>query len=419
MRAPHARYRLYTSWRSYLPFLRDLVRSREAREAITRFRAELGEYLGAESVATTPMGRTGIYLAVKHLIRPGQDVVMSPYTIADVVNMVIAAGGRPVFADIERSTCNLRPESVEPLLHPGTGAVLVTHLHGIPARINAFVSLCRSTKTPLIEDVAQALGATVEERRLGTFGDVGVYSFGTYKNLCTWFGGAIVCRDPQRLARIQSEVDAFESQSRRFLLERLLKGLVTDVATHPLTFRSVVYRIFRFARLRDIQWINRFVETELDLSRRESLPPEYLGRMTPAQHRLGSSVLDHVDRDNRTRAEKAARYRKGLENVASLLLPPADAAGAIYTYFPIQFGNGAAERARLIRHLAERGCDIGPQHLKNCADLPAFHEFRRDCPNARKTAEAVVLLPSYPRYPSWNIDRNVSVLCEYAARFGS
>jgi dTDP-4-amino-4,6-dideoxygalactose transaminase len=64
-------------------------------------------------------------------------------------------------------------------------------------------------------------------------------------------------------------------------------------------------------------------------------------------------------------------------------------------------------------HLAGHGCDIGPQHLKNCADLPAFKDFYRDCPGARQTAEAVVLLPTYPSYPDGDIDHNIAVLREY------
>jgi hypothetical protein len=73
-----------------------------------------------------PMVRVRIYMAIRALIKPGQTVIMSPYTIADVVNMVICAGGIPVFADIQRQTANIDPAGVEPLIGERTGAVLVT-----------------------------------------------------------------------------------------------------------------------------------------------------------------------------------------------------------------------------------------------------------------------------------------------------
>jgi perosamine synthetase len=416
MKAPHTRYRLYTSRRSYLPFLRDLLVLSDNGEAKNLFEERLRAFLNVSAVTTAPMCRTGIYLAVKHLIRPGQDVVMSPYTIADVVNMVILAGGRPVFADIERSSCNVSVHSIEQLLHAETGAVLVTHLHGIGAPIKEICSLCESRGVPVIEDVAQAFGAKVQGRRLGTYGDVGVFSFGMYKNINSWYGGAITCKKSEVLADVTRELDSFAFQSRSRLIKRMLQGLVTDAATHPFTFRLLTYWIFRFGRLYDIRWINRFVETELDLSRRDTMPIEYMRKMTEAQHRLALVQLDDIDRDNQIRFKKAAKYRKGLEGVDGFMLPSADARDVIYTYFPIQYGNGLSDRQHLLKFMAMRGCDVGPQHLKNCADLPSFSDFYRDCPNARRTAEAVVLLPTYPSYPDSDIDHTIAVLRAYAEK---
>lgn len=415
MKAPHARYRLYTSWRSYLPFLKDVLMMKDGGKIRDTFEQRLGSFLEVDKVTTVPMCRTGIYLVVKHLIRPGQEVVMSPYTIADVVNMVILAGGRPVFADIERSTCNISVESIEPLLHADTGAVLVTHLHGIAAPIEEICSLCESKGVPVIEDAAQAFGARVDDGRLGTVGDAGVYSFGTYKNISTWYGGAVTCKDPERFAAIKRESDSMALQSKTFLIKRMLKGLLTDISTHPLLFRALTYWIFRFGRLHDIAWINRFVETELDLSRWVSMPETHRGNMTTAQQKLGMVQLAHIDRDNRIRFQKAARYREGIEGLQGIIMPPGDTGNGepIYTYFPIQYGQSYGDRHQLLQYLARYVCDIGPQHLKNCADLPAFKDFYRDCPNARQTADAVVLLPTYPSYPDSNIDHNIGVLREY------
>jgi len=414
MKAPHARYRLYTSWQSYLPFLRDLLLRSDAGEASAEFRHQLSGFLNVERVTTVPMCRTGIHLAIKHLIRPGQEVVMSPYTIADVVNMVVAAGGRPVFADVERSTCAVSAESIEPLIHAETGAVLVTHLHGVPAPIREVCDLCRPRRIPVVEDAAQAFGARVGGRRLGTIADVGVYSFGTYKNVSAWYGGAVTCRDPQLFAAIERDVARLAFQSRAFLARRMLHGLLTDLATHPIVFRSLSYWIFRFGYLHDVRWINRFVQEELDLSLRERLPETHLGQMTAAQQRLCAGQLAHVDRDNRIRAAKADRYRAGLAGTAGVLLPPRGAGEAIYTYFPIQSGDDAGARGRLLRQLSRNGCDVGPQHLKNCADLPAFRAFQRDCPNARRAADSVVLLPTYPDYPDRDIDHIVTVIRDFA-----
>src|SRR6185503_17787272 len=99
--------------------------------------------------------------AVKALIKPGRKVILSPYTIADVVNMVVCAGGEPVFADIERETCNVDAAEVERLIDDQTGAVMVTHFYGLACDIERIAKICKDRNVPLIEDAAQAFGVRV------------------------------------------------------------------------------------------------------------------------------------------------------------------------------------------------------------------------------------------------------------------
>ncbi|MCZ6736268.1 MAG: hypothetical protein O7C65_10825, partial [Planctomycetota bacterium] len=80
-------------------------------------------------------------------------------------------------------------------------------------------------------------------------------------------------------------------------------------------------------------------------------------------------------------------------------------------YFPIQCSN----RQRLLAWLMHQKRDVAAQHLRNCADLPGFSPFYRDCPQARKTADQVVLLPTYPRYPMSEVEKNIDAIRSYFA----
>jgi len=149
------------------------------------------------------------------------------------------------------------------------------------------------------------------------------------------------------------------------------------------------------------------VETELDLIRKDRIPESYLQRMTPMQARLVLSKIDRVEMDNAERVRYARIYYEGLSDLADLILPPLRKDGShIYTNYPIQY----RDRQSLVKWLMEHHRDIGVQHLKNCADLPAFQEYYRDCPNARATANDVILLPTYPRYGEGEVRRNVHVI---------
>lgn len=93
-----------------------------------------------------------------------------------------------------------------------------------------------------------------------------------------------------------------------------------------------------------------------------------------------------------------------------MILPPFRKDGShIYTYYPLQY----YDRMELVRFMTANNCDIGVQHIKNTADLPSFKEFYRDCPNARATADAVILLPSYPRYGEAMIHKNIKVIRQF------
>lgn len=408
---PYPRYRLYTQSRSYAAITWDIVSRRLASgRDVEALESDLSAFLGATHVTCVGMARVGIYLTIKSVIEPGQDVIMSPYTISDVVNMVIAAGGRPVFADIDRGTCNIDPAEVERLIGRDTGAVLVTHLHGLVSGAFEIREICRQYGVPMIEDAAQAFGAAVSGQRAGTIGDAGIYSFGMYKNINAWYGGAVVTENQELAEQIRAAQKQWAYQGASFIAKRMAKGLVTDVATHPLLFRPFVFWIFRYGALNDVDAINKRVNTELDTSRRDEFPEHYQAKMTPSQARLTRSQLHTIDEDIDARIHRAELYHDGLDDISEIILPPRRAdTSHMYTYFPIQ----AQDRQGLLKWLMRWNRDAAAQHLKNCADLDSFSEFHRSCPEAGQTAMQTVLLPTYPRYPIDQVERTIETVRSY------
>lgn len=129
-------------------------------------------------------------------IGAGDEVILPPFTFVADLEMVLLAGAVPVFAEIDQTLC-LDPRSVASAITPKTKAVLVVHMCGSMARIDALVELCRTHKLILIEDSAQAAGATFRGKSLGTFGKIGCFSFDYVKTVTCGEGGAIVTDDEQ------------------------------------------------------------------------------------------------------------------------------------------------------------------------------------------------------------------------------
>jgi dTDP-4-amino-4,6-dideoxygalactose transaminase len=409
--SPHPRYRLYTRPASYGITLRHVLLGKCGfRDAVEQFECEICRRFNVAAAVCVPMARTGLYLALRELIRPGQGVVMSPLTIVDVVNMVLFAGGIPVFGDIRRPSCGLDPEKAESLIDRSTGAVLITHLHGETSGAEAYREICRRRGVPLIEDAAQAFGASENGRRLGTIGDIGIYSFGFYKNLNAWRGGMLVSPNSDLIRAIRLSVSRYPETPRWSLFAGGMRGLLTDVVTWPPLFAGLTHPVLRYSLLHDVRAINRRLDPEDCACRLSIMPQHYLRRMTPAQARVALAGLEMVDSETAVRIAHAALYRDRLASLERLILPCRhQGTSHTYTCFPIQ----CRERDALLRYAAARGRDFAAQHLRNCADLPEFAEFYRDCPNARAAARELILLPTYPRYPVPEIQRNIEIIQDF------
>lgn len=411
MKSPHPRFRIYTRPGCYLSVARDVCLGRTRRGDDDRKLEEaVKAYTGSPHAVCMPKARVGVHLLVRALVPRGKKVILSPYTISDIVNMVVCAGAIPVFADVERATANIDPADIERLIDGDTAAVMVTHLHGLACDMDRIGAICRKRNVLLLEDAAQAFTARWKGKPVGTLSDAGVYSFGMYKNVNSFFGGMVVTPHRDLAERLRKEVEAFPWQGTGYYLSQVSEALKTDIATWPPLFGSVTFPIFRYAYLHDIRALNGAVTVDAFPKLKRVLPETYLRRYTPMQARIALSQLAEADRNTRARIERARVYFEGLRDVPELICAPFHEDGThAYMYYVIQ----APDRVALVKYLMQHGCDMAVSHHKNCAGLEAFREFHRDCPNAQATANSLIYCPAYPRYPIEDVRRNVAAIRAY------
>jgi perosamine synthetase len=136
-------------------------------------------------------------------IKPGDEVIVSPFTMSASASCVRVYGGTPVFADIDEATFNLDPRSVAAQLTDHTKAIIVVDLAGLASDMDAILALARPRGIKVIEDAAQAPGATYRGRAAGTLADIGVYSLNCHKTIQTGEGGVCVTHDRALATRLQ------------------------------------------------------------------------------------------------------------------------------------------------------------------------------------------------------------------------
>ncbi|WP_238165620.1 DegT/DnrJ/EryC1/StrS family aminotransferase [Kribbella caucasensis] len=166
--------------------------------AVSRFESEWSAYCGTEYAVGVANGTDALHLTLRGLgIGPGDEVIVPANTFVATVEAVVLAGATPRFADVDDGTLLLTPETIKAAVTSATKAVLVVHLYGQMPDMDAIIDSTDSLGLILLEDAAQAQGATWAGRRAGSFGVAGCFSFYPGKNLGA-FGdaGAVVTSDP-------------------------------------------------------------------------------------------------------------------------------------------------------------------------------------------------------------------------------
>ncbi len=188
-------------------------------ENITVFEQGLKAYLNVPYAMALSSGTASLHMALKAIqIKPGDVVLCQDLTFAASVFPVLYEQGIPVFIDSDLETWNMCPIALEKALREEANvkAVIVVHLYGLPANIEIIKDLCHKYNVMLIEDAAEALGATVNLKQCGTFGDLGIYSFNGSKVITTSSGGMVVTHNESYYKRIQYVSNQAKAPTRHY-----------------------------------------------------------------------------------------------------------------------------------------------------------------------------------------------------------
>jgi dTDP-4-amino-4,6-dideoxygalactose transaminase len=171
---------------------------------VQKLEREWEKYFGVRHAVTVNSATSGLYAAVGAAgVGPGEEVIVSPITMTASASAALVYGAIPVFADIDPETLCLTAATIEPLITPHTRAIIVVDILGHPAEMDAIMALARRHAITVIEDAAQAPGATYNGRMAGTLGDIGVFSLNYHKTIHTGEGGVVVTDDDALAERLQ------------------------------------------------------------------------------------------------------------------------------------------------------------------------------------------------------------------------
>lgn len=189
---------------------------------IKEFEEKSAHYLGVKYAITTTSGTTALHLALASLgIGKGDEVILPSHTMFACAASIIYTGAKPVLVDVEKDTWNIKVEDIEKKITKRTKAIMPVHIYGHSCDMDPILALAKQYKLYVIEDAAEAYGGEYKNKKVGTLGTIGCFSFYANKIITTGEGGMIVTNNKKIADRARQLKDLSHSPKRRFLHEEI------------------------------------------------------------------------------------------------------------------------------------------------------------------------------------------------------
>ncbi len=317
----------------------------------------LAAYTGAAQCVTCASGTEALLIALMALeVKPGDEVITTPFTFVATAEVIVLAGAAPVFVDVESDTCNIDASRIEAAITPRTRAIMPVALYGQPADMDEINAVATRHGLPVIEDAAQSFGATYKERKSSNLSTIGCTSFFPSKPLgCYGDGGALFAND-EALARAMREIRV-HGQPERYMHTRIGVG----------------------------------------------------GRMDTLQCAVLLAKLERFAWEVERRAEIGARYDALLRNVKGIeLLALRPDRTSVYAQYTVL----ADDRAGVEAALRANGIPTAIHYPIPLHRQPAYRQYGSEArlPVSEALADRVISLPMYPDLTADMQDRIVAAL---------
>lgn len=330
-------------------------------EEVKAFEEEFAGYIGVKYGIGVGSGTEALHLALVACgIGPGDEVITVSHTAVATVAAIKLAGANPVYVDIDPVFYTLNPNKLEASISANTKAIIPVHLYGNPVDMDPVIQIARHYNLHVIEDCAQSHGAIYKGKKVGSFGNIGCFSFYPTKNLGAMGDGGIIVTNDSRLAK-------------------------------------------KAGLLREYGWAERYISHTVGWN----------SRLDEIQAAILRVKLKHLDKDNSKRAYLSELYNRELVD-ASLILPK-ETKNSTHAYH--LYVIRSKKRDRLLAFLKERGINASihypmPVHLQ-----PAFKnlQIRNDLPETEIIVKEIISLPIYPELPETDVQTIIRTIRDFTA----
>lgn len=381
-------------------------------ESLTqKLQKEFAQYMGSSDCIAFPFARTAIYFALKSKgFEEGDEIIMPPISIKPMMDVVIAAGLKPVFVDLELETLCFDKDKLESAITSKTKAVLLTYLFGNVPNMEALMGICRKHHLFVIEDFSHALNATYDRKKLGTFGDVGIYSCSAIKTLDAFGGGLVVTDDNDLALALKDCQKDLKPTPPSNLRSKVIKNIIWNIATRKMVFALCINPLISFMKKLNPKMAKKMTGGRVDLKAETVLPAEWFETFTSVQAQAALEKINSVENEDSQRITNVEHLRNSVRWLEGNCSKQIDKAQSVYWQFVIY----ARDLEGFQKYLADHGIDSATTNLSLLSSLEIYPEAMTLCQNAEFIHKNGVFIPVYPRLTQPEVIHIADVLNEYS-----
>jgi perosamine synthetase len=362
-----------------------------------RFRDQIREYFNVNHVFLVSSGKAAIYLSLCTLQQTSKrrEVIIPAYSSFCLASAVARTGLPIQLCDIDPGTLDFDLAKLQSLISEKTLAVIPVHNYGLVCNLKEIKKLATGKGAYVIEDAAQAAGASLDNHKTGAIGDVGILSLGRGKNVCALGGGVILTDNDLFAGFIEDSLNQYPSVSIPSAFKDFSNGIGLSLLLNPERYAIPAHLPF------------------LNLGANIFDPGFRVARLSSLNAKVGQQTFLSLDRYNKTRIENARLLNDSLSGNGSLRIPKPNHDGrSVYLRFPILFQNKEA-REKAFRQLNQKrlGASLSyPIPLNQIIGFRKYLAGQDEFPGAQFVSDRILTLPTHPYVREYDIDRIISSL---------
>ena len=360
--------------------------------------------------------RIGLFHILSFLIKKNKvrnKIILSSFTVFDMINMVLLSGFEPIFVDHYANSSQIDIEKLKKKVEKfknEIGAILLTHYNVNNSELIEISNICKTNKIALIEDCAISIGSKYNNDYVGKFGDYSIFSFGFYKFINVLSGGMVFSKDKEFYNYVIETEKSWKEVKIYNLYKLIIKSFFVKFMSSKLIF-NFFFPIIKFSYKKNITQIKKFLINDPNPHIKVKFPKKYKFKLSNFQINDIIFQFKNLEQKRILRAENYYAYLNGINNKKIVFFH--DSKNLLndnaYLNFPILVD----DKKKFIDYMLHNNIDLNPQFYRSVDQISLFKEYSDNISKIHETVDKLVTFPTYSQISKTYINKTIDIINKY------